>query len=95
MAESNIDKFLRLAGEKKDIENQMKELALQFLTNDTRELLFGGNGLFVEDQKEQMADWLISPRWEFQGKSPAELILDGRAQEVMDFVGKLVAGVYF
>lgn len=93
MDESDGDKFLRLVDERKKLEKQMRNLAWQITPDYIKELLCGEEGLFVNDNGAGR-DWLISPKWQFNHKSPTEVIIDNRIDEVKKLIIKLIHGIY-
>ncbi|OGN10046.1 MAG: hypothetical protein A3C61_03695 [Candidatus Yanofskybacteria bacterium RIFCSPHIGHO2_02_FULL_39_10] len=95
MPKTDTERYMALAAERNKIEEQMRVLAWQIAPDDLKDILCGENGFFLKNQEEQATKWLISPRWEFSGRSPIQVVLEGEPEKVIQFLGRLLAGVYF
>ena len=95
MPKTDTERYMALAAERNKIEEQMRVLAWQIAPDDLKDILCGENGFFLKNQEEQATKWLIRPRWEFDGESPIQVILDGEPERVMEFINRVIAGVYF
>lgn len=85
--------FLELLAKHKELEDEMKQLAWQITPDDVRYLLCGEWGLFGNNV-EQAFEWLITPKWQLDEKSPTEAIIAGKAEKVKHLLRVLIHGVY-
>ena len=87
------NEFLELLVKHTKLEDEMKQLAWQIAPDDIKYILCGGSGLWVYNKKFAL-EWLIIPRWQLEGKSPTEAIINGKADEVKRLLEGLSDGVY-
>lgn len=85
------DRLKRLGEAHKAIERSMGEIAWELTPRDIQKLL---TDYFGEDNTIMAMRWLIKSRWEFWGRSPIELILEGRNEEVRIFIARLNSDTY-
>lgn len=86
--------FLELLAKHKKLEDEMKQLAWQITPDDIRYLLCGERGL-LENNAKQALEWLITPKWQLDEKSPTEAIIAGKAEKIKRLLHVLIHGVYF
>lgn len=80
------NRLTKLAKIREFIEERMGEIAWELTPIDIRSMLHGQFGVFGTDNLKRVQRWLIESRWEFSGKSPVELILENREEEVKKFI---------
>lgn len=86
--------FLKLLEDCKKLEEQLKSKAWEITPDDIKECLCGERGLLSKNAKKVLG-WLIRPHWRLYDKSPAELLAEGKIEEVKKFLDSIDSNASF
>lgn len=86
--------FLELLAKHKELEDEMKQLAWEITPDNIKQLLSGKGGLFKENNRDVALRWLIEPHWQFDQKSPTEMIIGKKNDKVERLLAVLIHGIY-
>ncbi len=87
------NEFIELLAKHKKLEDDMKYLAWQIAPDDIKYILCGGNGLSAYNKRVAL-EWLITPRWQLDGKCPTEAIINGGTEKVKLLLHGLIEEFY-